>query len=180
MILVNKVLKKLKFSKNVNNKKCVPKLIFFNEKKIEKDSDNFWRGKLTLKVRNRQFLIIWFRAVVDLPEFFSYERVLFFTQLSYHLMWKLLKKSYMLSIEHILNRSHRFWKIPSYKFIDFLDFFHPPLLFYLSYVLFSFFPKKISPSTLIPTSMFSDLATFAPPPRLFHYFFFNFFSHPRV
>ena len=27
--------------KNVNNKKCVPKLIFFNEKKIEKDSDNF-------------------------------------------------------------------------------------------------------------------------------------------
>ena len=29
-------------SKNVNNKKCAPKLIFFNEKKkIEKDSDNF-------------------------------------------------------------------------------------------------------------------------------------------
>ena len=27
-------------SKNVNNKKCAPKLIFFNEKKIEKDSDN--------------------------------------------------------------------------------------------------------------------------------------------
>ena len=31
----------LKLSKNVNNKKCAPKLIFFNEKKIEKDSDNF-------------------------------------------------------------------------------------------------------------------------------------------
>ena len=28
-------------SKNVNKKKCAPKLIFFNEKKIEKDSDNF-------------------------------------------------------------------------------------------------------------------------------------------
>ena len=28
-------------SKNVNNEKCAPKLIFFNEKKIEKDSDNF-------------------------------------------------------------------------------------------------------------------------------------------
>ena len=28
-------------TKNVNNKKCAPKLIFFNEKKIEKDSDNF-------------------------------------------------------------------------------------------------------------------------------------------
>jgi hypothetical protein len=37
-------------SKNVINKKCAPKLIFFNEKKIEKDSDNFWYRKLTLKV----------------------------------------------------------------------------------------------------------------------------------
>ena len=39
--LENKVLQKLKFSKNVKNKKCAPKLIFFNEKKIEKDLDNF-------------------------------------------------------------------------------------------------------------------------------------------
>ena len=30
-----------KLSKNVDNKKCAPKFIFFNEKKIEKDSDNF-------------------------------------------------------------------------------------------------------------------------------------------
>ena len=36
-------------SKSVNNKKCAPKLIFFKEKKIEKDSDNFWYRKLTLK-----------------------------------------------------------------------------------------------------------------------------------
>ena len=28
-------------SKNDNNKKCAPKLILFNEKKIEKDSDDF-------------------------------------------------------------------------------------------------------------------------------------------
>ena len=28
-------------SKNVNNKKYAPELIFFNENKIEKDSDNF-------------------------------------------------------------------------------------------------------------------------------------------
>ena len=41
MILVLKALKKFKFSKNVNNKKHAPKLTFFNEKKIEKDSDNF-------------------------------------------------------------------------------------------------------------------------------------------
>ena len=97
IFLEKKVIYRLKFSKNVNNKKCVPKLIFFNEKKIEKDSDNFWHRKLTLKVRNWPFLITWFRAGVDLPEIFSYEKVLFFTQLSYRLMCKLLKKSYMLS-----------------------------------------------------------------------------------
>ena len=87
----------MKFTNNVDYKKCAPKLIFVHEKKIENDSDNFWRGKLTLKVRNWQFSITWFRAGVDLPEKFSYEKVLFFTQLSYHLMCKLLKKSYMLS-----------------------------------------------------------------------------------
>ena len=38
-------------SKNVNNKKCAPKLIFFNEKKIEKDSDDSWHRKLPLKVK---------------------------------------------------------------------------------------------------------------------------------
>ena len=38
-------------SKNANNKKCAPKLIFFNEKKIEKDSDDFWYRKLTFKVK---------------------------------------------------------------------------------------------------------------------------------
>ena len=51
IILGNKVFKKLMLSKNLNNKKCAPKLIFFNEKKIEKDSDDFWYRKLTLKVR---------------------------------------------------------------------------------------------------------------------------------
>ena len=51
------------------------------KKKIEKDSDNFWRGKLTLNVRNWQFLITWLRAGVDLPENFCYEKVLFSTQL---------------------------------------------------------------------------------------------------
>ena len=46
-------------SKNANNKKFAPKLIFFNEKKIEKDSDNFCHRKLTLKVRFCHFLKIW-------------------------------------------------------------------------------------------------------------------------
>ena len=45
-------------SKNVNKKKCAPKLIFFNEKKIEKDSDNFWHRKLTLKVKFWHFLTL--------------------------------------------------------------------------------------------------------------------------
>ena len=46
----------LKLSKNVFYKKCGPKLIFFSEKKIQKDSDDFWHRKLTLKVRFRHFL----------------------------------------------------------------------------------------------------------------------------
>ena len=46
----------MKFSKNVNNKKCAPKIIFFNEKKNYEDSHNFWHRKLTLKVRILSFL----------------------------------------------------------------------------------------------------------------------------
>ena len=95
----------MKFSKNVNDKKHAPKLIFFNEKKIEKDSDNFWHRKLTLKVRNCHLSIAWFRAEVDLTKNLFYEKALFFTQLSYHLMCRLLKKSYMLSNIHISNCS---------------------------------------------------------------------------
>ena len=51
-------------------KKHAPKLIFFNEKKIDEDSDNFWHRKLTLKVRNCHFSIAWFRAEVDLTKKF--------------------------------------------------------------------------------------------------------------
>ena len=29
-------------TKNINDEKCAPKLIFFNEKKNESDSDGFW------------------------------------------------------------------------------------------------------------------------------------------
>jgi hypothetical protein len=43
-------------SKNVNNKKCAPKLVFFIEKKIEKDSDDFWHRTLALKVKFWHFL----------------------------------------------------------------------------------------------------------------------------
>ena len=41
---------KMIVSKNVNNNKCAAKLVFFNEKN-EKDSDDFWHRKLTLKVK---------------------------------------------------------------------------------------------------------------------------------
>ena len=58
MILVNKVVKKLKFSKYDNNKKQALKLIFVNEKKNEKDSDNFGHKTLTLKVRNWHLSIV--------------------------------------------------------------------------------------------------------------------------
>ena len=44
-------------SKNVNNKKCASRFVFFNENKIQKDSDDFWRRKLILKVRFWHFLM---------------------------------------------------------------------------------------------------------------------------
>ena len=37
----NKVVKKLILLKIVNNKKCASKFVFFNEKKIEKDLNDF-------------------------------------------------------------------------------------------------------------------------------------------
>ena len=54
---------------------------------------------------------------------------------------------------------------PPSTFIDFLDFFHPPLHIYC--ILYNSFFQKIPPSTFIPTSMFIDFATFAAPSRLF-------------
>ena len=42
--------------KITKNKKCAPKLIFFNEIFFYKDSDDFWRWKLTLKIRFWHFL----------------------------------------------------------------------------------------------------------------------------
>ena len=38
-------------SKNVNNKKCAPKLVFFNEKKIEKDLDDFCQLAINPKLK---------------------------------------------------------------------------------------------------------------------------------
>ena len=56
----NKVIWKLILSKNVNNKKYAPKSVFFNKKKkIEKDSDDFWHRKLTLKVHFSRFATSW-------------------------------------------------------------------------------------------------------------------------
>ena len=55
-ILVNKVVVKLKSTKNAFYKKGAPKLIFFNEIFFKKDSDDFWHRKFTLKVQNWHFL----------------------------------------------------------------------------------------------------------------------------
>ena len=55
-------------------------------------------------------------------------------------------------------------KNPPYTFIDFLDFstLHSTFIRFM----YQFFPKNPA-STFIPASTFSDLATFAPPSRLF-------------
>ena len=39
--LKNKLNWKLGLSKNVGNKKCAPEFVFFNEKNIQEDSDDF-------------------------------------------------------------------------------------------------------------------------------------------
>ena len=39
---------------NVNNQKCAPELIILNEQN-EKDSDDFWHRKFTLKIKSRHF-----------------------------------------------------------------------------------------------------------------------------
>ena len=58
MILENKVVQKLKLEKKVLNKKWSLKLIFINEKKIQKNAVNFWHRKLTLKKRKKNHLRI--------------------------------------------------------------------------------------------------------------------------
>ena len=52
----NKKILKMILSKDVNNIKCAPKLVFFYEKKNEKDSDDFRHRKLTLTVKFWHFL----------------------------------------------------------------------------------------------------------------------------
>ena len=99
----------MKFSKKVNNKKCTPKLIFFTEKKMKNIWIIFDIENWLWKLENGLFSIAWFRADVDLPKKFFYEKVLFFTQLSYHLMCKLLKKSYMLSSMYGSISKHEAW-----------------------------------------------------------------------
>ena len=56
IILENKVIQNSKLWKNFINEKCSPKLIFFNEQKLERDSNDFWHRKFTLKVQNWHFL----------------------------------------------------------------------------------------------------------------------------
>ena len=55
IVLENKVVKKFKLSKSINNKKCTPKMIFLNEGQVSKqDSPNV--GKICSKYR---FLFIY-------------------------------------------------------------------------------------------------------------------------
>ena len=42
-------------SKNINNKKCASKLVFFNEKKNEKDLDDFWQLAINPELEIQSF-----------------------------------------------------------------------------------------------------------------------------
>jgi hypothetical protein len=59
MILPFEVVLKLKLPKNNFNKKCAPKILFLNEKKIQKDSNDFCHRKFTLKVQFQHFAMSW-------------------------------------------------------------------------------------------------------------------------
>ena len=65
--------------------KNMPLNWYFKKKKIEKDSDNFWHRKLTLKVRNFRFSIAWFRAEVDMKKFCFMKKCYF--SLNQPLIW---------------------------------------------------------------------------------------------
>ena len=52
----------------MSTRKNMPLNWYYSIKTIEKDLDNIWRRKLTLKVRNWHSLIAWFRADVDLTK----------------------------------------------------------------------------------------------------------------
>ena len=71
IILEKKVVQKVKFSKDVNNKMCATKIIFFNEKNVKKDLDNFRHRKLNLKVRILQFLTTFTQLTARLKNFLS-------------------------------------------------------------------------------------------------------------
>ena len=70
----------------MSSTKKMPPNWYSSMKKKEKDSDNFWHRKFTLKVRNWHFLIAWFWADVDLTKKIFYEKVLIITQLSQGLL----------------------------------------------------------------------------------------------
>ena len=119
-------------SKNVNNKKCAPKLIFFNEKKIEKDSDNFWYRKLTLKVgRLGDFALFDTSPLVQFSKFKNFLWVCWFfgKNLSNFVtpIWK-LHKPYCHNVEVVylwLSQS----KNLTIKAIMFIYSFEGPILF---------------------------------------------------
>ena len=119
-------------SKNVNNKKCAPKLIFFNEKKIEKDSDNFWCTKLTLKVgRLGDFAHFDTSPLVQLSKFKNFLWLCWFLgkTLSNFIpsVWK-LHNPYCHNAEcRLINKSRNVWPIETvYKTvpIDQVNCFH--------------------------------------------------------
>ena len=70
-----------------------PKLIFFNEIFFQKDSDNFWHRKVTLKVRNWHF----FGGLVGLTTNWFNEEMLISNTCMHDFMCSAIKKSWKVS-----------------------------------------------------------------------------------
>ena len=99
IFLENKVLSKSKFSKKFIGKSWSPCQIFFTEKKIQKDSIDFWCWKMTLKVQILQSLRRLFIILVGLTMTWFSEKMLIFNIRIRGLMPNLIKKSWTVSRE---------------------------------------------------------------------------------
>ena len=101
---------------------------------------------------------------IDLASQYNNQGINIRTLTSLHLLSTLIS---LINVGPMLTDFEKFHppqnKNPPSTFIEFLDFstLHSSFI----RVMYYFFPK-IPPSTFIPISTFSDLATFAPPPRL--------------
>ena len=105
--LLNKVLKKSKFSKRFINVSWSPNQIFFAEFFFRKVSTNFRQWKMTLKLRILRSLMRLFIILVSLTRWLFSEEMFIFNRCISGLMSNLIKKSWTVSTSKRLHFAYR-------------------------------------------------------------------------